>query len=152
MKRLLLLLSGLALAGGLIWSDASMSADEKAVHAAVLDYVEGVYNVQPERIERSVHKDMRKHGFWKDQQGNYREIPMTQPQLVALSKNWNKDGTRANDQSPKKITIFEVKDKTASAKLVAEWGQDYFHLAKYEDTWMITNVIWQSIPEEDKRN
>jgi len=122
-------------------------SDEEAVRAAVLDYVEGVYEVDPERIERSVHPDLRKHGFayWN---GEWREVPMTYEQLYELAGNWNKDGERAGEDAPKEITIFEVNSMTASAKLVAAWGQDYFHLAKYDGKWMITNVLWQSLPEK----
>ena len=153
MKRIAFLLTAFALAVGLTWSfeQKQHAKNEAAVRAAVLDYVEGIYEVEPERIKRSVHTSLRKHGFWKDPEGNYREFPMNFDQLVELAGRWNKDGSRANADSPKKITIFEVKDMTASAKVVAEWGQDYFHLANYEGKWMITNVIWQSIPDEEKR-
>ncbi|MDJ0841909.1 MAG: nuclear transport factor 2 family protein [Acidobacteriota bacterium] len=144
MKKVLILLAcGLICAGILTALDSS--SEEAAVRAAVLDYVEGVYNVQPERIDRSVHKSLRKHGFYKNEKGEWQEVPMTFERLRNLAGNWNKDGKRANAKSPKEITIFEVKNKTASAKLVAEWGQDYFHLGKYDGKWMITNVIWQSL-------
>ncbi|MBL8208856.1 MAG: nuclear transport factor 2 family protein, partial [Blastocatellia bacterium] len=39
--------------------------DKAAVRQAVLDYVAGVYGVDPARIERSVHPGLTKHGFWK---------------------------------------------------------------------------------------
>ena len=39
-------------------SPAQSSSEEDAVRAAVLDYVEGVYNVEPARIERSVHPNL----------------------------------------------------------------------------------------------
>lgn len=127
------------------WVTAGGDSDREAVRAALLDYVEGIYNVQPERIERSVHPSLRKHGFYvKD--GQYTEVPMTYEQLVNLAGKYNKDGRIPKD-APKEITIFEVKDQTATAKLVAHWGQDYFHLAKYNGKWMITNVIWQSLPK-----
>ena len=122
-------------------------ADEEGVRAAILDYVEGIYEVDPSRIERSVHSSLRKHGFYY-QKGTWHETPMTYQQLYDLAATWNKDGKRANADSPKEITIFEVEDQTASAKLVAAWGQDYFHLAKYDGKWMITNVIWQSLPDK----
>ena len=127
------------------WSLAGDDPEREAVHAAILDYVEGIYLVQPERIKRSVHTSLRKHGFYiKDDQ--YVETPMTFDQLVDLAGKYNKDGRIPKD-APKEITIFEVKDQTAAAKLVAQWGQDYFHLAKYDGKWMITNVIWQSLRE-----
>ena len=50
----------------------------------------------------------------------------------------------------KEIEIYDVNTKTASAKLTAEWGVDYFHLSKVNDQWKIVNVIWQSMPKIDK--
>ncbi len=44
---------------------AANKADEDAVRQAVLDYVEGVYNVDPSRIERSVHPRLAKIGFYR---------------------------------------------------------------------------------------
>jgi hypothetical protein len=127
-------------------SNNQAAADREAVRQAVLDYVEGVYNVDPARIERSVHPELAKRGFYREKgKDGYREGKMTQPQLVELSKNWNKAGKLRKD-APKEITVFEVMDQTASAKLVAEWGMDYFHLAKYDGKWMIVNVMWQSLP------
>ena len=35
------------------------------------------------------------------------------------------------------------------ARLDAEWGIDFFHLAKVDGTWKIMNVIWQSYPAGD---
>lgn len=73
---------------------------------------------------------------------------MTYNQLVNLAANWNKSGKRTNKNSPKNIIIFDINSKTASAKLTAEWGIDYFHLGKVNNQWKIYNVIWQSIPSE----
>jgi hypothetical protein len=122
------------------------SADRAAVRQAVLDYVEGVYNVDPARIEKSVHPELAKRGFYRTPgKEGYSEGKMTHAQLIEVAKNWNKAGKLRPD-APKEITIFEVTDQTASAKLVAEWGMDYFHLAKYDGKWMIVNVLWQSLP------
>ncbi len=68
---------------------------------------------------------------------------MTFEQLIEVAKNWNKAGKLRKD-APKEVTIFDVLDQTATAKLVAEWGTDFMHLAKFEGKWMIVNVLWQS--------
>lgn len=83
------------------------------------------------------------------QDGTYRPnaLPMTFEQLKQVAATYNKDGHLPKD-APKDITIFEVLDQTATAKLVAEWGVDYFHLAKFEGKWMIINVLWQSPPKK----
>ena len=45
-------------------SYAQADTEKEAVRQAVLDYVEGVYEVAPERIERSVHPELVKRGFY----------------------------------------------------------------------------------------
>lgn len=122
--------------------------DEAAVRAAVLDYVEGVYEVAPDRIRNGVHPELAKRGFYRRAASDpYREIPMTFDELVELSKGYNKDGHIAAD-APKEVIFYEVLDQTASVKLIAEWGIDYMHLAKYDGEWKIVNVLWQGHPPE----
>lgn len=151
-KKLLLTIACLMLAGLVAAPSLAQQAtgDKEAVRLAVLDYVEGVYNVQPERIERSVHPKLTKLGFYRPpSDAAYRPASaMTFDQLVQLAKTWNKEGKLRKD-APKEITIYEVQDQTATAKLVAEWGTDYFHLAKFDGKWMIINVLWQSPPKKN---
>lgn len=121
-------------------------ADKAGVKAAILDYVEGVYLVDPSRIERSVHPDLAKVGYGRREDGSFKTYPMTYDQLRNLAATYNKDGRIDPKKAPKRIVVFEVLDKTASAKLTAEWGIDYFHLAKHDGKWKIMNVLWQSAP------
>lgn len=126
-------------------NDRQNEADVEAVKRACLDYVEGIYEVKPELIERGVHPDLEKYGYWRGEGDEYRGVAMTYEQLVELAGKWNKDG-RAGEDAPKEITVFDVLDKTASAKLVAHWGIDYFHLVKEDGQWKILQVMWQSPP------
>lgn len=129
-------------------ADDAAAADRAAVRAAVLDYVEGVYDAEPDRIRRSVHPEMAKRGFARRSSDEpYREIPMTFEQLVNLAATYNADGSRVPKDAPKDIVLFEVLDKTATIKLTASWGVDYMHLAKYDGEWKIVNVLWQRLPD-----
>jgi hypothetical protein len=121
------------------------SADRDAVRQAALDYVEGIYNVQPERIERSVHPSLVKRGFYKkDAASPYVDMPMTYEQLVKLAGSWNKDGKQ--NTSIKEVAVLDVLDQTATAKVVASWGIDYMLLGKYDGKWKIVQILWQSHP------
>ena len=125
---------------------AQENDEREAVKQAVLDYVEGIYEVDPSRIERSVHPDLAKRGFYRKQADlPYETAAMTFEKLVNLAKNYNKAG-KVPKGAPKEVIIYEVLDQTATVKLVAEWGIDYMHLAKYEGKWMIVNVLWQVHP------
>ncbi len=121
--------------------------DREAVRQAVLDYVEGIYNVQPERIERSVSPNLAKLGFYRPPtETAYRPgRAMAFQQLVEIAKTYNKEGKLRKD-APKEVEIYDVLDQTATVKLTAEWGIDYMHLAKMDGKWMIINVLWQSHP------
>ena len=124
---------------------AQSEADRAAVEEAVLDYVEGIYLVQPDRIARSVHPDLRKLGYWReDSSDEYQVAPMTYQQLYQLAARWNAGGQVDPETAPKEIAVFDVLDQTAIAKLTAVWGVDYFQLGKYDGKWMIVNVLWQS--------
>lgn len=126
-------------------AEAQTPADREAVRTAALDYVEGVYNVQPERIKRSVHPSLVKRGFFKKSpEAPYNEGNMNFDQLVNLAATWNKEGKR--DTSIKEVAVLEVLDQTAVAKVTASWGIDYMLLGKYDGTWLIQQILWQSPP------
>ena len=125
-------------------STFAQQTDRELVYAAVEDYVDALYLVQPDRIKKSVHPELMKKGYWKKKdQTNYDYSgQMTFDQLVELAGKWNAKGWLPKD-AVKKIEIFDVQDQTASAKLTAHWGTDYFQLAKLDGKWMIMNILWQ---------
>lgn len=142
-----LLLSSLLLAVAPL--AAQGQADHRGVRNAVLDYVEGVYEVKPERIARSVHPTLVKQGWVRRGEGDaYRgPVPMNYQQLFDLAGTWNKDNAQADPATaPKVVEVFDVQDATAIAKLTASWGTDYFLLAKLDGKWMIMQVLWQTPP------
>ncbi|HPF61589.1 MAG: nuclear transport factor 2 family protein [Gemmatimonadetes bacterium] len=120
--------------------------DHRGVRDAVLDYVEGIYQVQPERIARSVHPTLHKQGMVSRDAKTYRgPMPMTYDQLHALAASWNKDNAQVDPATATKVVeVFDVQDATAIAKLTASWGTDYFLLAKMDGKWMIMQVLWQT--------
>lgn len=130
-------------------TSAAFEAERSEVADAVMDYVEAIYDVEPDRIERSVSKDLVKYGFWRaSADEEYRASPMTYEQLHRLAATWNVDNQRNIDSnSPKEILVLDVLDKTAAAKLTAYWGIDYFQLEKVDGKWMIRHILWQSHPE-----
>ena len=145
MRRLLLPLATLALVTAPL--AAQNQADHRGVREAVLDYVEAMYEVQPERIARSVHPTLVKQGMARgNATGPYRgPLPMTYQQLYDLAATWNKDNKSADPATaPKVIEVYDVQDATAMAKLTASWGTDYFLLMKLEGKWMIMQIVWQT--------
>lgn len=125
----------------------STQPDRDAVQQAALDYVEAIYQVDPKRIERSVHPQLTKRGFWREPAAPAYgpQLTMTYDQLVTLASNWNREGKQ--NTSIKKVEVHEVLDQTATAKVTASWGIDHLQLAKYDGRWKIINILWQAHPK-----
>ncbi|MBA2259262.1 MAG: nuclear transport factor 2 family protein [Acidobacteria bacterium] len=147
MKRVML---GTAIACALskaVSPRAQQPDEREAVKSAVLDYVEAIYQAQPDRIQRSVHIDLAKRGYYrKSGEQTFTSEPMTYQQLFDLAGRWNKDGKRPIATYPKDVVVYDVLNQTAAAKLTAMWGVDYMHLAKYDGKWKIVNILWQETP------
>ena len=127
---------------------AQTAADSAGVRAAVLDYVEAIYRVDTARIVRSVRPEMAKRGYYIPRnQTAYANSPMTYAQLIEVAKTFNAKGNVNAETAAKDVVILDIMDQTASIKLVASWGVDYMHLAKYDGRWMIVNVLWQTPPK-----
>lgn len=144
-KALMILAASTFLALGVLRTPAP--DDQAAVEQAARDYVEALYQVKPELIERSVHPALEKLGLYRpDDAGAYRTpAKMTYEQLVELAGAWNKDGREGKDLKYT-VSVLDVLDVTASVKLEAKWGIDYMHLAKVGGSWKIVQILWQSPP------
>ena len=143
----LLLVAPLALRAQTV-EEVAIAENRAAITQTILDYAEGLYTVDPSRIERSVHPDLAKVGFWRPSADTwYRTTRQDYDKMIELARTWNEDGHVDAKTAPREIILLDVMDQTASAKLIAEWGIDYLHLAKIEGRWLIMNVIWQTRPE-----
>jgi hypothetical protein len=71
---------------------------------------------------------------------------MTKAQLLELAKKWNAKGDRAGADAVKEVEILDLMDQTAVVKVTAVWGVDHMQLAKFDGTWRIVHILWQSHP------
>ena len=118
---------------------------EEGVRRAVLDYVEGFYEGDTAKLVRSVRPEVVKYGYYIPRgKTAYAGEAMPWAEFMTYAKQVKSTGKTQPATSPKVITILDVADQTASAKLTAYWGIDYVHLAKFDGTWMITQVLWQT--------
>jgi hypothetical protein len=145
MKQLILIL------GVAVCLNAQPASDQQAVRRAALDYIDALYNADPSLIERSVHKDLDKRGFYWEND-TYKEGRMSYAELFKLAGTWNQGDKRKLAQAARDVTVFEVNDQTASVKVTAQWGLDYLLLAKYEGRWKIIEIVWQSPPKKTGTN
>lgn len=144
--RTALLAAGLALLSLPQRAAAQTQADHDAVRQAVLDYVEGFYEGDTTRFLRSVRPEVDKFGFWRNQQGAYQGGPFPWERFFSFARDVREGRHQTPPNAPKEVTIYEVLDQTAVAKVRAYWGSDYFLLARYDGRWMIRHIMWQVPP------
>lgn len=125
---------------------AQTPADREAVKSAVLDYVEGFYLGDSTRFIRSVRPEVDKFGFWRNDKREVKSGGFPWDRFFSFARDVKSGRTKTPANAPKDIVIYDVQDQTASAKLTAYWGTDYFLLAKYDGKWMIRHILWQDLP------
>ena len=124
---------------------AQSDADSSGIRQAALDYIEGYYEGNGERMERALHPELAKRIVRTNEQGRSQLGQMSAMSLVL--------GTRAGGgkdipaaERRKDVTIFDIYQNAASAKIYASGWVDYLHLAKWNGRWVIVNVLWELHP------
>lgn len=129
-----------------LWAQAP--ADREAVQRAALDYLEGFYEGDSTKHVRSIHPNVYKIG---NAPSHRITGPMTYAQFHDFSREVRTSGRKQPPGTVKEVVIYDVLDRTASAKVTAYWGIDYLLFAKLDGRWMITHVLWQGAPRPASR-
>ena len=119
--------------------------DKKGVEKACMNYIEGFYEGDQDKLRASLQTTLNKFGFWKNKDtGEYKQQNyMTFEKALAYAKNVKEKKQFAKDDAPKKVEVLDVSNSIAAAKVTAFWGVDYILLSKRGDKWMIEQVIWE---------
>ena len=121
-------------------STGAAAVDEAGIRQAALDYIEGFYEANPERMERALHPDLAKRIVMVNAEGRARVENMSAMTLVQITRA--KKPT-PKDQQQKDVTILDVYGNAAVAKIVATDWIDYLQLGKVNGQWKIINVLWE---------
>lgn len=121
---------------------AQTAADSAAIRGAALDYIEGWYEGNAERMARAVHPELAKRIVRTNDAGQSMLGQQSAMTLVTATRAGG--GTRTpKEKQQKDVTILDVFRNAASVKVVASDWVDYLQLAKYNGRWQIVNVLWE---------
>jgi hypothetical protein len=138
-----------ALLGLLAWNparaDAQSTADSTAIRQAALDYIEGWYLGDAARMERALHPELVKRIVRADSSGGDWIASMGASQLIAGARSGYGREIPAEQQKTD-VTILDVFQNVASARIDAGPWIDYLQLARVNDRWVIVNVLWEMLP------
>jgi hypothetical protein len=117
-------------------------ADLAEIRAMALDYIEGWYEGDVVRVERSLHPDLARRIVLTDPtHGVDRLDQISAMGMVQLTRCCF--GNVPEAQQQKDITILDVFGNAASLKVEANDWIDYIHAAKFNGKWVIINILWE---------
>jgi hypothetical protein len=120
--------------------------DAAAIRQTALDYIEGWYEGNVERMTRALHPELVKRIVMTDK-GVDRIEQMGASKLIANVRGGG--GTKTpKDKQQKDVTILDRFENAASVKIVASDWIDYLQVAKVNGGWVIVTVLWELKPKK----
>ena len=122
------------------------NADAAAIRQTALDYIEGWYEGNAERMERALHPELAKRIVRTNPQNN--QSRLDQMGAMSLVQGTRRGGGKntPKERQQKDVTILDVYESAASVKVIASDWIDYLHVAKFNGRWVIVNVLWELKP------
>jgi hypothetical protein len=121
---------------------AQTADDSSGIRAAALDYIEGWYAGNGDRMARALHPELAKRIMNTDSAGNVWIRDMGATELVRGTRSGGGSRTPAPAQR-KDVRILDVFQNAASVRIDAATWIDYLHLVKWRGQWVILNVLWE---------
>ena len=118
---------------------ADAQSERAAIVAIALDYAEGYYGGEPQRMARAVSPYLSKRGLMTR--------PGVPPFLVQMNADTLIDASNGAKLAPaeRQITteVLHVNNEVASARAFTAQFNDYLHLVKRNGAWQILSVLWR---------
>lgn len=125
---------------------AQSSADSAAIRATALDYVEGWYQGNANRMGRALHPELVKRIVVNDTTTRKSVLQNMGASALVNGTRHGYGKSTPRDRQQKDVTILDIFGNAASARAtMADWI-DYMHLSKVDGRWVIVNVLWEKKP------
>ena len=147
--------AGVWLLTGLLVAPAGGSAqapdDSAAIRAAALDYIEGWYEADAERMRRALHPELAKriHLELADLERSFVQSTGASGLVASTARGGGSDTPESERRTD--VTILDVFRGAASVRIDATEWIDYLHLVETEEGWKILNVLWELREPPDER-
>jgi hypothetical protein len=127
-------------------AQATAASDADLIKQTALDYIEGWYEGNAERMERALHPELAKRIVRTDERGRSNLGQMGAMTLVQYTRSGGGKNT-PKDKQQKDVTVLDIFGNAAVVKVVASEWVDYLQVAKWNGRWVIVNVLWEMKPQ-----
>lgn len=124
---------------------AQTKDDSLSIKQTAMNYIEGFYEGNVERMEKALHPELAKRVIRTDpQSGRQRLDQMSALTLLNITKAGGGKSI-PQDQRIFEFRILDITGNIASVRTVAKGFFDYIHMAKWNGEWKIVNVLWDFV-------
>lgn len=130
--------------GNTLRAGESAAQDSADIRAAALDYIQGWYEGDAERMKQAVHPRLEKRILGSELGAQEPLVEMSAEELVEATRRGggvDSPGARRDD-----VTILDLFGNAASVRVDADRWIDYLHLVRTDQGWRIVNVLWELRP------
>ena len=114
------------------------------VRAVALDYIAGVLENDPARMERSLHPDLAKRAYLPGLDG---KPQLSQMSALTLVRRMGEPGRKLDPTRHAEVVVLDRYEGAASVRTTFDDWIDYLHIVNVGDKWKIINVLWELTPE-----
>jgi len=115
--------------------------DSVAIKQAILNYIEGWYAGDVERMDKALHPDLTKRQPVTLPSGEIITNQITKNTMLAYTK-MGAGKQQADGNIKNKVKILNIYENIATAMALSKDYMDYCHLSLYNGEWKIINVLW----------
>jgi hypothetical protein len=123
-------------------------ADLAAIKQTALDYIDGWYEGNAERMERALHPELAKRIVVTDPKSGRSRLDQMGAMTLTLGTRSRAASPTPKEKRQSDVTVLDVFENAASVKVVATDWIDYLHVAKFNGRWVIVNVLWELKPQQ----
>ncbi|WP_296619317.1 nuclear transport factor 2 family protein [Marivirga sp.] len=119
-------------------------SDSLLIKETALNYIEGLWTNNYERMEKAIHPELAKRVIRKDDNGNYRLSNMGYSELLFYTKTLTPNDEKPEEPFKADVIIFDIASDIATIKITQNKYSffDYVQLGKINGEWKMINWLW----------
>ena len=118
--------------------------EPEKIKQVALGYLQALKNLDPELMEKVLHKDLSKHSVlpFPGPDGKQALRATTFERMLEHASHWNRSGARFPPISSNSVAVLDHYNNMATVKMVSDNWVEYLHLVKLNGEWKIKNLLW----------
>lgn len=123
---------------------AQTAEDSLAIRSAALDYIDGWYTGDAARMDRALHSELAKRRVVVE--GGRPRLEQQDAMTLVQATRAGYGTAVPQGRHRDDVTILDIFGGAASVRVDAAQWVDYLHLARWDGSWKIVNVLWETRP------